>query len=76
MLRIFLMGQGTLTFPFPIVRSVCKHGEHHVRYGKRIEEVQEVHEGQMRVLLERHTNGKEGEGPPESSSAKATRPSG
>jgi len=55
---------------------VREHGEHHVRRGKRIEEVQEVHKGQTRVLLEWHTNGEQGEGPPESSSAEATRPSG
>ena len=46
MLHIYLMGRGTLTFPFPIVQSVHEHGEYHVHHGKRIEEVQEVHEGQ------------------------------
>jgi len=55
---------------------VREHGEHHVHCGKRIKEVQEVHEGQMRVLLERHTNGEQGEGPPESSSTEVTHPSG
>jgi len=72
----YLMGQGKLTFPFPIVRSVLKHGEYHVSHGKRIEEVQEVHEEQTWVLLEWHSNGEQGEGPPESSSTKATHPSG
>jgi len=76
MSHIYLMGWGTLTFLFPIVRSVCEHGEHHVHGGKRIEEVQEVHKGQMRVLLEWHTNGEQGEGPPESSSTEVTCPSG
>jgi len=55
---------------------VREHGEHHVCCGKRIEEVQEVHEGQTWVLLEWHPNGEQGEGPPESSSTEVTHPSG
>jgi len=55
---------------------VREHGEYHVCHGKRIEEVQEVHERQTWALLEWHANGEQGEGPPESSSTEVTCPSG
>jgi len=46
-----------------------------MHHGKRVEEVQEVHKGQMWVLLEWHTVDEQGEGPPESSSTEVTCPS-
>jgi len=51
------------------------HGKCHVCCRKGGEEVQEVHEGQMWVLLEWHTVNEQGEGAPESPSAKVTHPS-
>ena len=68
------MSHGTLTYLLSLVQSVCGHGKHHVHHGKSGEEVQEVHKGQMRVLLEWHTVDKQGEGAPESPSAKVIHP--
>jgi len=53
---------------------VRRHGKYHVRCGERGEKVQEVHKGQMRVLLEWHTIDDQGEGTPEGYSAKVTPP--
>ena len=74
MLLIALCGHQILTISSLSVRLVRRHGKHHVCCGKRGEEVQEVHEEQMRVLLEWCTVDNQGEGAPEGHSAEATHP--